>query len=53
MHLAPHGSAIYGLDQGLEGRLPFGIDVQKQGHPVDFNLLRRHEPTRPIPPANG
>ena len=50
MHLAPHGSAIYGLDQGLEGRLPFGIDVQNRDTPetsisyADMNLQDPYHP---------
>ena len=29
-HLGPLGSQIYGLDQGLAGRLPFGLDIQSR-----------------------
>jgi hypothetical protein len=32
-HLGPQGSQIYGVDQGLAGRLPFGLDIQSRNTP--------------------
>ena len=50
-HLGPLGSQIYGLDQGLSGRLPFGLDIQSRdtaSTQVTFNTMDLADPFHPI-----
>ena len=51
-HLAPHGSQIYGLDQGLQGRLPFGLDIKgdpgQTQHQVTYQTMDLADPFHPI-----
>ena len=50
-HLGPQGSQIYGVDQGLNGRLPFGLDVQSRNTPesrIDFSSTDFADPYHPL-----
>jgi len=50
-HLGPQGSQIYGLDVGLNGRLPFGMDVQSRDTPgtkILYTDLDIADPFHPI-----
>ena len=50
-HLGPQGSQIYGLDVGLNGRLPFGMDVQSRNTPetkILYTGLDIADPFHPI-----
>jgi hypothetical protein len=50
-HLGPQGSQIYGLDVGLNGRLPFGMDVQSRDTPetkITYTGLDIADPYHPI-----
>ena len=50
-HLGPLGSQIYGLDQGLSGRLPFGLDIQSRdtaSTQVTFTTMDLADPFHPI-----
>ena len=50
-HLGPQGSQIYGVDQGLAGRLPFGLDVQSRNTPesrIDFAGTDFADPYHPL-----
>lgn len=50
-HLGPQGSQIYGVDQGLSGRLPFGLDVQSRNTPesrIDFSSTDFADPYHPL-----
>ena len=50
-HLGPQGSQIYGLDVGLNGRLPFGMDVQSRDTPetkILYTGLDIADPFHPI-----
>ena len=50
-HLGPQGSQIYGLDVGLNGRLPFGMDVQSRNTPetkILYTDLDIADPFHPI-----
>ena len=50
-HLGPQGSQIYGVDQGLNGRLPFGLDVQSRNTPesrIDFSGTDFADPYHPL-----
>ena len=50
-HLGPLGSQIYGLDQGLNGRLPFGLDIQSRDTTqtqVTYNTMDLADPYHPI-----
>lgn len=51
VHLAPHGSQIYGLDQGLQGRLPFGLDIQSRNTPdkqITYTNMELADPYHPF-----
>lgn len=50
-HLGPLGTQIYGLDQGLAGRLPFGLDVQSRdtaSTQVTYNTMDLADPYHPV-----
>ena len=50
-HLGPQGTQIYGLDVGLNGRLPFGMDVQSRDTPgtkILYTGLDIADPFHPI-----
>ncbi len=50
-HLGPLGSQIYGLDQGLAGRLPFGLDVQSRDTAetqVTYSTMDLADPYHPV-----
>ena len=50
-HLGPLGEQIYGLDQGLPGRLPFGLDVQSRdttSTQVTYNTMDLADPYHPV-----
>ena len=50
-HLGPQGSQIYGLDVGLNGRLPFGMDVQSRDTPetkITYTGLDIADPYHPV-----
>ena len=50
-HLGPLGSQIYGLDQGLSGRLPFGLDVQSRDTAetqVTYSTMDLADPYHPV-----
>jgi hypothetical protein len=50
-HLGPQGSQIYGVDQGLAGRLPFGLDIQSRNTPesqIDFAGTDFADPYHPL-----
>jgi hypothetical protein len=50
-HLGPQGSQIYGVDQGLNGRLPFGLDIQSRNTPesrIDFAGTDFADPYHPL-----
>ena len=50
-HLGPQGSQIYGTDQGLSGRLPFGLDIQSRNTPeskITYSDMDLADPYHPI-----
>ena len=50
-HLGPLGSQIYGLDQGLAGRLPFGLDIQSRDtteSQVTYATMDLADPYHPV-----
>ncbi len=50
-HLGPLGSQIYGTDQGLAGRLPFGLDIQSRdtaSTQVTYNTMDLADPYHPV-----
>lgn len=50
-HLGPLGSQIYGLDQGLAGRLPFGLDIQSRDTAetqVTYSTMDLADPYHPV-----
>ncbi|MGB2507645.1 MAG: hypothetical protein ACPIFP_07990, partial [Candidatus Poseidoniaceae archaeon] len=50
-HLGPLGSQIYGLDQGLAGRLPFGLDIQSRdtaSTQVTYSTMDLADPYHPV-----
>ena len=50
-HLGPLGTQIYGLDQSLAGRLPFGLDVQERNSAEDqitYNTMDLADPYHPV-----
>ena len=50
-HLGPQGTQIYGLDVGLNGRLPFGMDIQSRDTPgtkISYTNLDIADPFHPI-----
>ena len=50
-HLGPLGSQIYGLDQGLAGRLPFGLDIQSRdtaSTQVTYATMDLADPYHPV-----
>jgi hypothetical protein len=50
-HLGPLGTQIYGLDQGLSGRLPFGLDVQSRDTvetQITYSTMDVADPYHPV-----
>ena len=50
-HLGPQGTQIYGIDVGLSGRLPFGMDVQSRPSAetkITYTNLDIADPYHPI-----
>ena len=50
-HLGPQGSQIYGTDQGLSGRLPFGLDIQSRNTPeskITYTDMDLADPYHPL-----
>ncbi|MCH1422071.1 MAG: hypothetical protein L7U62_01075 [Candidatus Poseidoniaceae archaeon] len=50
-HLGPQGSQVYGLDQGLTGRLPFGLNIQSKNlgeSPITYAETNFADPYHPL-----
>ena len=50
-HLGPQGSQVYGLDQGLSGRLPFGLNIQSKNlgdTPITYAETNFADPYHPL-----
>ncbi|MDB2570599.1 hypothetical protein N9X79_00375 [Euryarchaeota archaeon] len=50
-HLGPQGSQVYGLEQGLSGRLPFGLNIQSKNlgeTPITYAETNFADPYHPL-----
>ncbi len=49
-HLGPQGSQIYGVGQGLSGRLPFGLDIASKnlGEEISYSETDFADPYHPL-----